>query len=117
MRKQQLGVSLGGLIVGLFVLIMAALLGLKLAPSYMEYYTVKKAVTAIADEKRGSAVSEIRKAFESRAVIDDITAVRAADLEITKEGNDIIVSVQWRKEVHLFGNIGVVMDFDATSRP
>jgi len=116
MRKQQLGVSLGGLIAGLFVLVFAALLGFKLAPSYLEYYTVKKAVSAIAEERRGSGVGEIRKAFQSRADIDDITAVKAADLEITKDGNDVIVSAQWRKEVHLFGNIGVVMDFNATSR-
>ncbi len=117
MRKHQLGVSLGALIVGLFILILAALLGLRLAPAYMEFFTVKKAVAAIADERRGASVSEIRRAFDSRAAIDDITAVGAADLEISKEGNDIIVSVQWRKEVRLFGNISVVMDFNATSKP
>jgi hypothetical protein len=57
----------------------------------------------------------VRRAFDSRAAIDDITAVRAADLGITKQGNDMVISFSYRKEVPLFANVGLYMDFSATS--
>ena len=49
MRNRQLGLSLGGLIVGSVVLIFVALLGFKVGPKYMEYFTIKDAITAIAN--------------------------------------------------------------------
>jgi hypothetical protein len=61
-------------------------------------------------------VAEIRRAFDARQAIDDFTAVKGADLEITKLGNDVVISASYRKEVPLFGNIGVYIDFEATSR-
>jgi hypothetical protein len=116
MRRKQLGVSLGGLMVVAFILIMAALLGLKLIPSYIEFYTIKKAVAALSAEKKGASPNDIRKAFDNRANVDDITTIKGSDLEITKEGNEIVINAAYRKEIPLFGNIGVHIDFAASSK-
>ena len=117
MRKQQLGVSLSGLIIGAVILIALAMLGLKLAPSYIEFFAIKKAVNAIASEKRGGAsVAEVRKSFDARATIDDITTVKASDLEITKEGSDLVIKASYRKEIPLFANLGIYIEFNATSK-
>jgi hypothetical protein len=106
-----------GLIVGSVVVIFAALLAMKLLPSYIEYFTIKKALTGISMESRGrgGAVSDIRRAFENRSAVDDIKSIKAADLEITKEGNGFSIAASYRKEVPLFANIGVYIDFSATS--
>ena len=116
MRKHQLGVSLGGLMIGAVVLIAVALLGMKLAPSYIEFFAIKKAVVSIAGEKRGGTVADIRKTFDARAVIDDIRTVKGSDLEVTKEGADLVVAASYRKEVPLFGNVGLYIDFNASSK-
>ena len=116
MRTRQIGVSLGGLLVGSVILIFVALLGLKLAPPYMEYFTIKKAIAAITQERQGATAADVRRAFDARAAIDDITAIRGQDLEITKEGNELLISIAYRKEVPLFSNIGVYMDFAAKSK-
>jgi hypothetical protein len=116
MRRKQLGVSLGGLLVGAFVLIILALLALRLGPSYIEFFAVKKAVVALATERAGSSPAEIRKSFDQRAQVDDINAVKGSDLEITKEGSAVVITAAYRKEIPLFGNIGVFIDFAATSR-
>ena len=116
MRKHQFGVSLSGLLMAAVILIAAAVLGMKLAPSYIEFFAIKKAVVAIASEKRGASVAEIRKAFDARATIDDISTVKAADLEITKQGSDLVINAAFRKEIPLFGNLGVYIDFAATSK-
>jgi hypothetical protein len=119
MRNRQLGISLLGLIFGLILLIMVALLAMKLTPAYLEFFAIKKALNGISNERRGggqASVAEIRKAFDARAVIDDFTAVKGADLEITKEGNEVVISTTYRKEVALFANLGIYIDFVASSR-
>ncbi len=116
MRNLQRGLTLGGLIVWLFILAIVALLGMKLVPAYMEYGTARNAIEAIARERNASTPAEVRRAFESRAAIDDINTVKGSDLEITKEGGETVISFAYRKEVPLFANVGVYMDFAASSR-
>lgn len=117
MRKTQRGITLMGLILWSVVLILVALLAMKLLPSYIEYFTIKKAVISIANESRGRGVSpnEVRRAFENRSAVDDIRSVNARDLEIVKEGNDVSITAAYRREVPLFANIGVFIDFRAST--
>lgn len=115
MRRKQLGVSLSGLIMGAIILIVGAMLGLKLAPSYIEFFAIKKAVNAIAGERPGS-VAEVRKSFDNRATIDDISTIKGSDLEITKDGTGLVIRAAYRKEIQLVGNIGLFVDFNATSK-
>ena len=117
MRKKQLGVSLGGLMVGAVIFIVLAMLGMKLTPSYIEFFSIKKAVNAIASEKAGGAsVAEIRKSFDAHATIDAIDSVKASDLEITKDGSQLVIAARYRKEIPLFGNAGIYIDFAAVSK-
>jgi len=118
MRSRQQGITLMGLIVGAVVLIFAAVLGMKLVPSYIEFFAVKKALAGIAVDTRGrgTSVADVRRLFENRSAVDDINSVKSSDLEISKEGNDYVVAASWRREVPLFANIGVYIDFAASSR-
>ena len=116
MRRKQLGVSLGALMVVAFILILLALLAMKIAPSYLEFVTIKKAVAALSAERRTASPNEIRKSFDQRAQVDDITAIKGADLEITKEGADVVINAAYRKEIPLFGNVGIYINFAASSK-
>jgi len=113
MSSKQQGLSLIALIIGLIVLAFVALLGMKLVPSYLEFRSAKNAIDAIARERPGASVADIRRAFENRSAIDDIDTVRAADLEISKEGNAVVISFAYRKEVPLFNNVGLYIDYAA----
>lgn len=117
MRNRQRGVTLMGLLVGSVVLVVAALLAMKLLPSYIEYFSVKKAITGIAMDSRGrgGSPSDIRRAFENRAAVDDIKSVGASDLQIDKSGNGYSITANYRKEIPLFANIGVFIEFSATA--
>jgi type II secretory pathway component PulJ len=117
MRARQRGITLMGLIVGSVVLVFVALLGMRLLPSYLEYFTIKQALVAIGNEMRGrdAQVGDVRRAFDNRAVIDDIKSVGASDLVISKQGNSYAIDVAYRKEIPLFANIGVYIDFEASS--
>lgn len=113
--KNQRGVTLIGMVVVCIVIVLVAIGGLKIAPAYIEYYKVKKAITGIAQTNSKATVGEVREAFSRRSAIDDIDVIGPKDLEITKEGNDIVISFSYPKRISLFGNISVVIDFAASS--
>jgi hypothetical protein len=115
MRNRQYGVSLTGLLIGAFLLVILAIFGMKLVPAFIEYQSAKKAIYAIATEGNPT-VADVKRSFNSRAAIDDITVVTADQLEITKDGGEIVISFAYRKEVPLGGGIGIYMDFSATTK-
>src|SRR5690606_16463721 len=114
-KGRQQGVSLMGLIFVLIVLTFVALFLMKVIPSYMEYSAAKKAIDEIARDPNVNSPGLVRKAFGVRATIDDINAVKPTDLEITKDGNRMVISFAYRKEVPLFTNVGLYIDYVATT--
>ena len=111
---KQRGLSLLGLIFILFIVIVVAIFGLKVIPSFLEYRTAKAAIEAIA--RSAQTPADARKAWISRSAIDDINAVQVTDLEITRDGNQMVIAFAYRKEVRLFGNVGLYIDYAASSK-
>ena len=116
--RTQSGLSFMALIITLVVLIFVALLAFKVVPPYMEFLTAKKTIVLIAQEKTGASatVGQIRTAWQLRTAVDDIKSINENDLEITKDGNDIIISFAYRKEIPLFWTVGLYIDFAASSK-
>ena|SRR5688572_25194902 len=114
MRKEQSGISLLGLIAILFILIVVALFAMKVVPSFMEYRAAKNIIEQVA--KQVQAPTEVRRAFESRAVIDDIKSIKAADLDVQREGNQIVIAFAYEKRIPLFGPVSLIIDYAADSR-
>jgi hypothetical protein len=114
--KRQRGITLSGLLIGAVILVFAALIGMKIAPAYMEYGSIKKNVAAVAaGEGRNGTVADIRKAFDRRAQIDDIASITGNDLEITKDRGNVVVSFGYAKKVPLFSNLSLQIDFAGSS--
>jgi hypothetical protein len=115
MRKEQRGVSILGLLTVLVLLIVVALFAMKVIPSFMEYRTTKSAIEAVA--RQGvTSTQDVRRAFENRATIDNIVSVRPQDLEITREGNSVVIGFAYRKEIPLFTGVGLYIDYVANSK-
>jgi hypothetical protein len=115
--KQQRGLSLIGLLIVSAILVFVALVGFKLLPAYIEYFTVKRVISDIAGgaDMRGAGVREVQNAFKQRSAIDDITSIAATDLEITKEGDGVTILAAYQRCVPLFSNISVCIDFEASA--
>jgi len=113
--KSQRGVTLMGMLVVSIVIVLVAIGGLKIAPAYIEYFKVKKAIVVIAQTNAGGTVADVRRAFDLRAAVDDIDVIAGRDLEVSKEGNELVVSFAYPKRIPMFGNINVVIDFAASS--
>jgi hypothetical protein len=115
MRNNQSGVSLMALMAVLILVAVVALFAMKVIPSFLEFRAAKGAIEAIAREKQGATPGDVRRAFENRSTIDDINSVKPADLEITKDGNALVISFAYRKEVPLFKNVGLYIDYTASA--
>jgi hypothetical protein len=112
--RRQRGLSLVGLIfVGIVVVAISAL-GFRLVPAVVEYIAIERAVQKIKNE--GNTVREIQAAFERHRTIDDITSISSQDLDITKEGDRIVISYAYQKKIPILDNVSLVIDFAGTTR-
>ena len=116
MRNGQQGISLKGAIIWMALLGFLGVMGAKLMPYYVEYYTVKKMLKAM--EEQGDlkgTVRDIRNAFDKRNATEDVKNVRPDDLEITKEGGEAVITVNWSVRVPMVYNVSACLDFMATT--
>ncbi len=56
----------------------------------------------------------VKKSFEKYIAADYIDSVRASDLNVTREGNAIVAQVAWQKQLHMVGNVSLLLDFDVS---
>ena len=115
--KSQSGATLIGVMVGGAVLVALLLVGLKLITVISEFMGVKRSIAAVVAgaNPQTATVSELRSAFSKRAMVDDVTTVSASDLDITKEDGRIVISVEYARKVKLFGNVSLLIDFNAST--
>ena len=115
MRRQE-GVTLTGFLFVAVIVVFIILFGLKVGPPYLEYFAIKKQFQAIAADpvSRGTR-REIEGAFAARATIENIKSINYSDIQINKEGNEVVISAEYSVRVPLFGNLSACMDFNPTS--
>ena len=113
LKQRQRGLTFFGL---LFVGIFLAFAGVTLAqvvPTYIEYLAVQKAVQKASG---GSTVSDVRITFDKAAQIDDISSISGKDLDVSKQGDKVVVSFAYSREIHLMGPAYLVMKYEGSSK-
>ena len=116
MRKQR-GVTLSGFIVWAVIFIIVALIAFKVGPPYMEFLTIQKQFQAIANDPEGrqGVRRVVEDLFDRRSAIENISSIKAKDIQINKEGDRVVLSAEYTNCVPLVLNIRVCMDFVPTS--
>jgi hypothetical protein len=116
MKKQQ-GMTLISLILIGALVIGVAIVAIKTAPSVVEYFSILKVIKAIdaSGELKGSSVADIRKSFDKRVYIDDVKSISGADLDISKDGNDIVIAFEYAKKIPIAGNVSLCIDYSGSS--
>lgn len=116
MRKQR-GITLSGFMLWAVVLIVVALIGFKLLPPYMEFLTIQTQFKAIANDPEGrqGARRVIDDLFSRRSAIENISAISAKDIQITREGDRVVLSAEYSQCVPFILNIRVCMDYAPSS--
>lgn len=114
---QQRGITLTGFLVFAVIMIAALLLGFKIGPAYMEFYTIQKTLRAMAAEPAMKTASrgEFNSAWNARAGMDNIKAIGYDDIQIEKDGSGIVLSAEYSVRVPLFANLSALMEFKPRS--
>ncbi|MEJ8837065.1 DUF4845 domain-containing protein [Ramlibacter sp. AN1133] len=113
-KSRQRGVSLFTLIFFLAVIGVVGAVGMRAFPSILEYQAALKAINRAKDE---ATVAGVRNAFDRAAQVDNITSITSKDLEITKDGDKVVVSFAYEKEFQLFGPAWLTLKYAGTSHP
>ena len=112
--QRQRGMSIIGFLFVAAVVVVVALVGFRMLPAYIEWYTIQKALdAAVADAGNDPSLNNIRKAMERKLSADYADAVSAKDVNVVKNGNTITAQVSWQKILPMVGNVSILIDFDA----
>ena len=112
--NKQKGLSmLSGLII-IGVAVFFVVLGMKLVPSYIEYYSVKTVLRSLEQDRQAAQRSgkQIRDTIIKRLKINGVYEFDRKNIEIKKEKNHTRVSVVYEVRKNMVGNIDVVMHFE-----
>ncbi len=114
--KYQRGTSISGLLIWSFVIIALTVGGMKVTPSLIEYWKISQAVKKVAASSSGASVNDIRMAYSRYAIVEHVDTVGGADLDITKDGNDLVISFSYEKDIHFGSNVRLVINFEGSGR-
>ena len=117
MHKQR-GITFIGLVFVIVTLGFVAVMGMKLMPAYLEYFSVKKAIIKLSKEPSFASMSkkDIVDEFDRSATIDDIKVVAGKDLEVSKDdAGKPVVSIEYQATVPLIANVSALIDFSAST--
>ena len=114
MKTQQRGISLISLLIVGVVLAFGGVVGAQVVPTLLEYQAIMKAVNKVAAQ--GGTVGEIRTSFDKAQNIENFKAIGPKDLEISKNGDKVIVSFAYQKEIHLGGPAYLLLKYSGASK-
>lgn len=116
MARAQRGLSMIAFLFVAAVIVVAAGIGFRVVPAYIEYFTVQSAVEKALRDSPDPTPAVVRRSFEKYIAADYIDSVTAADLTVTKEGNVITANVAWQRQLHLVGNVSLLLEFDVVAQ-
>ena len=116
-RRRQQGLTITGFIFVAIFAMLVVMIGFRMVPAYIEWYTVQKVMAnTLATSKEGFTLYQFRRDFDLKAAADYIDSVRGSDVEVVKEGNQLVATASWTKVLHLVGNVSLLLEFDASAK-
>lgn len=113
LKSRQRGITFLGLIFVAAVLAVIGVVAAQVVPTLIEYQAVQKAANKARD---GGSVAEVRALFDKAAQIDDIKSISGKDIEVSKEGDKVVVRFAYQREVHLAGPAWLTLKYSGRSK-
>lgn len=115
-RARQKGITIIGFIFVAVVVLSVAMIGFRVMPAYIEYFSVQKILRQELDASADSTtVYQFRREFDLRSGADYIDSVHGSDVDLIKEGNQLVATASWQKTLPLVGNVSLLLDFQASA--
>jgi hypothetical protein len=113
MKHRQGGISFIGVLVVVGILAFAGVIAAQAFPTLIEFQAITKAANKA---KEGGTVPEVRAIFDKAAAIDDIKSISGKDLDIGKEGDKVVVSFAYNREIHIGGPAYLLLKYTGKSK-
>ncbi|MEY4884009.1 MAG: hypothetical protein RIS34_1863 [Pseudomonadota bacterium] len=113
LKSRQGGMSFLGLLFVGGILAVCGVVGAQIVPTYIEFEAIKKAANKAS---AGTTVADVRAIFDRAGAIDNISSISGKDLEVTKEGDKIVVKFAYQREIHLAGPGFLTLKYDGRSK-
>jgi hypothetical protein len=112
MRTRQKGVTFIGWLFLLTPVAIVVYAGIRLAPVYLNYMKVARALESTASElKSGADPLAIRTAIDRHFEIDMVEFPTTKDMKISRDGSSWVVESSYDDEAPLFANISLHVVF------
>jgi hypothetical protein len=115
-NHKQRGITLFGLLFWAIVVGMLSLVGMRIVPTTIEYFTIMKAINKVSGDPAATTVPQIRTSFDRQREIDDIKAISGKDLSITKENEQVVVGFAYDSEIELFKPVYILIKYEGRSK-
>ena len=115
MRGNQQGITFIGWVVLLVPVAIVAYGGIRLAPVYLNYMKVSKALQEVAAEARDTETintQSLRRGLINRFDIDSVTYPKADQIAFVREGQKWVAEARYEDVAPLFGNLSLLVKFD-----
>ena len=112
--SRQRGISLLGLLFWGALIAFAVIIGAKVSPTVMEYYTIQRTVNKIASGSPAS-VAAAKLEFDRIKSVEYSIGINSADLQITKENDKVKIYFAYDREVHLGGPAYLLLKYEGQS--
>lgn len=112
-HSKQRGLTFIGLLFVGGLLAFTGVVMAQLVPTYIEFLAVQKAAQKASI---GTTVADVRSIFDKAAQIDDIRSLTGKDLGVSKQGDRVVVSFAYQREVHIAGPAYIVMKYEGRSQ-
>ena len=115
MRQRQNGITFIGWLFLLVPVAIVAYSAIRLAPLYLNYMKVSKALTQTASEYKGEEQlnqAAVRADLQRRWDIEGINYPEVTDVVVAREGQQWMIEANYEDQVKLFGGISLLVHFD-----
>ena len=115
-RAAESGLTMFGFLFVVAVVLVVAVVGFRVLPAYIEYFSVQRAlVESLNATREVNTPNEIRRHFQRRVDSGYIESVGGRDVDVQKVGNEIVANVAWTRKLPLVANVSLLIEFEATA--
>lgn len=109
--NRQRGMTVIGMLLLIIVIAFIALIGMKVVPMYIQYYSIKSTVESIRKEPQLAQMSaqDIHNGIQKRFDIGYVENVKASDLKVRNERGGRVIDLVYQDERELFYKLFVVL--------
>jgi len=116
-RRMQRGVSFGGVMIVLVLIVFFATVAIRMLPSYATFWQVRSIMADLKEDPEAAAGgrSGIYRRLGNQLIVDGVRSVGRGDFDLDRVDEGYELSVDYEVRKHLFFNVDVVMHFAHTS--